>query len=308
MTDNYSDLMSALERYNANRGNTVIIKLSEDMSRHTTFRIGGFADLYLIPQNIPALTEICRIIKENDIKHCFLGNGSNVFFDSDGYNGAVVSMSALSDVKIDGNTVTAEAGASLTALSKLARDNSLTGLEFAYGIPGSIGGAVYMNAGAYGGEIAQILTESTYLNTDTLEICTMRAEEHAFDYRHSAYQGTNKLILGAKFLLSEGNRDEISIAMDDYMSRRISKQPLEYPSAGSTFKRYPGRYTAQMIDECGLKGYTVGGAQVSKKHAGFVINKGGATSSDVLSLIEHIKSEIFKKFGVIIECEVIHVK
>lgn len=308
MTENYSTLIKSIDEYNKKNNSAVEIKYNEAMSRHTTFRIGGNADLYLIPHTVDALVSLCAMLKDMDIRRYFLGNGSNVLFDDDGYRGAVVSLSELNQINVDGSVLIAQAGASLNLLCKTARDHSLTGLEFAYGIPGSVGGAVFMNAGAYGGEISSVIKESTYLSPDDMTIHTIGAAEHSYGYRDSIYRHNNCIILSASFGLQTGNPSEINAQMTEYMNRRVEKQPLEYPSAGSVFKRYPGRFTGQMIDECGLKGYSIGGAQVSEKHAGFIINKGNATCSDVLALIEHIQSEVYKKFGCRIECEVIYVR
>ncbi|MBP3378335.1 MAG: UDP-N-acetylmuramate dehydrogenase [Clostridia bacterium] len=308
MTDNLTRLCALIKEYNEAHNEQIQIEYNEPLSRHTTFRIGGIADLYITPPTLQSLKDLCGMVKECGVRHYFLGNGSNVIFDDEGFCGAVISLCALRGITCDGCTVSAEAGVSFTALSKAARDNSLTGLEFANGIPGTVGGAVYMNAGAYNGEVAFVLKESTYLDLDTLEVKTISLEEHNFGYRDSVYKHTNRLILSAKFELKNGNKDEITEMMNDFMNRRVSKQPLEYPSAGSVFKRCPGRYTAQMIDEAGLKGFKIGGAQVSEKHAGFIINIGGATSADVLALIKHIQAVILEKFGCAIQCEVIYVK
>ena len=218
-------------------------------------------------------------------------------------------MTGLTRVQIDDTAIIAEAGASLTAVSKLARDTSLTGMEFAHGIPGSVGGAVFMNAGAYDGEMKNIVLESTYLDTTDGKIYTISGTEHSFGYRESIYRTHPEwIILSARLALSCGNKAEITAKMEDFMQRRISKQPLEYPSAGSVFKRYPGRYTAQMRDEAGLKGTSVGGAQVSEKHAGFIINTGHATSADVTELISLIQKTIEEKYGIRIECELIRIE
>ena len=219
-----------------------------------------------------------------------------------------MSTEALNKISIEGNTVIAESGAMLTLCAASARDAGLSGMECLYGIPGSIGGAVYMNAGAYGGEMSDIVVETTYLDIDTLEVKTIACEEHGFGYRKSVFCKSNSIILETVMKLKADDIQNINNKMNEYKRLRIEKQPLEYPSAGSTFKRYPGRYTAQMIDEAGLKGYTVGGAQVSEKHAGFVINKGGATCKDVLELISVIKNKIKKLHDIEIETEVIYVK
>ena len=308
MTDKYSSLLNLAEEYNRKHGNTIEIKQNEPMSRHTSFKIGGNADLYIIPHDMDALIETVRILKETETKRYFLGNATNVLFDDAGFRGAVVSLGNICAIKVIENRIIAEAGASLNLVCKTARDKELSGLEFAYGIPGSIGGAVFMNAGAYGGEMSQVVAQSTYFSLDDMTVHTIPLTAHEYGYRESVYRHNNWLVLSAVLELQKGEYDKINAAMNDYMSRRIDKQPLEYPSAGSVFKRYPGRYTGQMIEECGLKGYSIGGAQVSEKHAGFIVNKGGATSADVLALIEHIKNEVYKKFDCRIECEVIHVK
>lgn len=308
MTDKYSALLTTAEEYNREHENPIEIKQNEPMSRHTSFKIGGNADLYIIPHDMDALIETVRILKETETKRYFLGNATNVLFDDAGFHGAVVSLGNICAIKVIENRIIAEAGASLNLVCKTARDKELSGLEFAYGIPGSIGGAVFMNAGAYGGEMSQVVAQSTYLSLDDMTVHTIPLSAHEYGYRESVYRHNNWLVLSAVMELKKGEYDKINAAMNDYMSRRIDKQPLEYPSAGSVFKRYPGRYTGQMIEECGLKGYSIGGAQVSEKHAGFIVNKGGATSTDVLALIEHIKNEVYKKFDCCIECEVIHVK
>lgn len=308
MTDKYSALLTTAEEYNREHENPIEIKQNEPMSRHTSFKIGGNADLYIIPHDMDALIETVRILKETETKRYFLGNATNVLFDDAGFRGAVVSLGNICAIKVIENRIIAEAGASLNLVCKTARDKELSGLEFAYGIPGSIGGAVFMNAGAYGGEMSQVVAQSTYFSLDDMTVHTIPLTAHEYGYRESVYRHNNWLVLSAVLELQKGEYDKINAAMNDYMSRRIDKQPLEYPSAGSVFKRYPGRYTGQMIEECGLKGYSIGGAQVSEKHAGFIVNKGGATSADVLALIEHIKNEVYKKFDCRIECEVIHVK
>lgn len=308
MTDKYSALLTLAEEYNREHEDSIEIKQNEPMSRHTSFKIGGNADLYIIPHDMDALIETVRILKETETKRYFLGNATNVLFDDAGFRGAVVSLGNICAIKVIENRIIAEAGASLNLVCKTARDKELSGLEFAYGIPGSIGGAVFMNAGAYGGEMSQVVAQSTYFSLDDMTVHTIPLTAHEYGYRESVYRHNNWLVLSAVLELQKGEYDKINTAMNDYMSRRVDKQPLEYPSAGSVFKRYPGRYTGQMIEECGLKGYSIGGAQVSEKHAGFIVNKGGATSADVLALIEHIKNEVYKKFDCRIECEVLHVK
>ncbi|MGN1346118.1 MAG: UDP-N-acetylmuramate dehydrogenase [Eubacteriales bacterium] len=307
MTALLTKLRMLVERYNQNE-NQIEIRVNEPMSLHTTFRIGGPASLYLIPRSVRALTDVCAMIRETGVRYYVVGNGSNLLFDDSGFEGAILSTAALSGIRIDETLVTAESGAQLIHICKRARDSGLAGLEFAYGIPGSVGGAVYMNAGAYGGEMAHVLQKSVYLDLTDLTIHTIPLSEHAYGYRDSVYRHNDFLLLSAVLSLSRGNAEDISAKMNDYMNRRITKQPLDYPSAGSVFKRFPGRYTGQMIEEAGLKGYTIGGAQVSEKHAGFIINRGGATARDVLALVEHIQKTIFDRFGCALECEMIYVK
>lgn len=277
------------------------------MSAHTTFRIGGPTALYVRPGSQEELVAAARVIQMAEIPMTTIGKGSNLLVSDDGYPGAILSTECVTDISIVRNTVTCSCGASVTGAAVAARDSGLSGMEFLYGIPGSAAGAVFMNAGAYGGEIADILSSSIYYDMETGVVSELAAVDHAFDYRNSVYRShARRIILSATFVLTPGQDAEIRSVMDDYMHRRKSKQPLEFPSAGSVFKRYPGRYTGQMIEECGLKGKSVGGAQVSEKHAGFIINRGGATASDVLRLIEIIKEAILNKFGVEIECEMIY--
>ncbi len=280
---------------------------NEPMSAHTTFRIGGPAALYIRPRSAEALTSAARLIQEADVPVTIVGKGSNLLVSDAGYPGVILSTEAMTDVSIFENTVICACGIGVTAAAAAARDKSLSGMEFLYGIPGSAAGAVFMNAGAYGGQTADILSSSTYYDMETGALSTLACADHAFDYRNSIYRAHKKwIILSASFALQPGNQMEIRSVMEDFMQRRRTKQPLEYPSAGSVFKRYPGRYTGQMIDECGLKGKSVGGAQVSEKHAGFIINKGGATAEDVLRLIDVIREAVLQKFGVEIECEMIY--
>ena len=253
MTDKYSALLTLAEEYNREHEDPIEIKQNEPMSRHTSFKIGGNADLYIIPHDMDALIETVRILKETETKRYFLGNASNVLFDDAGFRGAVVSLGNICAIKVIENRIIAEAGASLNLVCKTARDKELSGLEFAYGIPGSIGGAVFMNAGAYGGEMSQVVAQSTYFSLDDMTVHTIPLTAHEYGYRESVYRHNNWLVLSAVLELQKGEYDKINAAMNDYMSRRIDKQPLEYPSAGSVFKRYPGRYTGQMIEECGLK-------------------------------------------------------
>ncbi|MBR4206128.1 MAG: UDP-N-acetylmuramate dehydrogenase [Clostridia bacterium] len=308
MTDPVFKLSELLDRFNLENDGAVRVLYGEPMSRHTSFRIGGPASLFLIPKNEETLCSVCSMAKEAGIRVFLLGNGSNVLFDDGGFDGAVISTSALHAITVESDRIRAEAGASLGALSVAARENGLTGLEFSYGIPGTVGGAVLMNAGAYGGEIKDVLESSASVDCGGADHRTLTASEHAFGYRDSVYRHENRVILSAVFRLQKGEKEEIAAKMNDFMGRRVSKQPLEYPSAGSVFKRPEGHFVGQMVEESGLKGYGIGGAQVSEKHAGFIINRGGATSADVLALVEHIRSVILKNYGCELQCEIIHVK
>lgn len=280
----------------------------EMLSSHTTFRIGGDASLFVSPADEDQLIGVISYLEKNGIRYFLLGKGSNVLFDDAGYDGAVVSTSKLDKISVCGNEITAQCGASFTYLASVAAGNSLSGLEFAYGIPGSVGGAVFMNAGAYGSETAAVLKSSRYLDISDCTVKTLPLEEHLFGYRDSVFRHRRFIHLSSVFALQAGDKAQIRAYMNELMQRRRDKQPLEYPSAGSVFKRYPVCYTAQMIDEAGLRGLSVGGAQVSEKHAGFIVNKGNATSSDVIALVGKVREAIRDKYGIEIECEIIHAK
>lgn len=278
--------------------------LNEPLSLHSSFRIGGEADYFAKPESEEAFTALLSAAGECGVPYCVIGCASNILFSDKGFRGVVISTLGLKNIDINGNLVRAGAGVTMPVLSSRAQKNSLDGMRFMCGIPGTVGGGVFMNAGAYGGEIACILTSSRYYDTEKGEIFSLSASEHDFGYRHSSYMEHNeRVLLSADFSLTLGNPDEIKAECEELLRRRAEKQPLEFPSAGSTFKRYPGFFTAQLIDECGLKGFSVGGAQVSEKHAGFVINRGGATAEDVLTLVDKIKETIKKERGIDIECE-----
>jgi len=295
-------LISALSLRLQNAG----IQTMEDLplSRYNTFHIGGNAALAAFPKTPQQLCAVLNACREEAIPCAVIGNGSNLLCDDDGFAGCVLLTTAMKAVSVSGTTVTAQAGASLAAVCTLARDHGLAGLTFAYGIPGSVGGAVYMNAGAYDGEVGDRITSVTYYDIPTGEIRTRPASECGFGYRISRFQGEAAVILSAEFALEAGDGAVIRAEMEDILFRRRDKQPLEYPSAGSAFKRYPGYFTAKLIDEAGFKGYSVGGAQVSEKHAGFIINRGGATASDVRTLIDEIRERIHKEHNIWIEAEI----
>ena len=277
---------------------------AELMSRHTTFRIGGPADFFLVPENADEIKKIIAVCKEKNVPYFILGNGSNLLVGDGGYRGAVIQIYRnMSSVTVEGNEITAQAGALLSAVAAAAKNASLTGFEFAGGIPGTIGGAVVMNAGAYGGEMKDVLTEVTVMNAEG-DIFTLPTEELELGYRTSIIKTAGYIVLEAKIRLKEGDPEVIRETMKDLTIRRTTKQPLEYPSAGSTFKRPEGYFAGKLIMDSGLRGYQVGGAQVSEKHCGFVINAGNATAEDVCRLMEDVQRIVREKFGVTLEPEV----
>ena len=277
----------------------------ETLSKYTTFEIGGKCDFLVKPHSIGSLRQVLIYCRENNIKYYVLGRGSNVLISDSGLKGVVIVLSsAFSQIITSEDGVYCEAGTSLTKLCNFAKENELTGLEFAYGIPGSVGGALYMNAGAYGGEMKDVVVSCDYLD-EKLEAKTMYVDEMKLSYRHSIFCEKNYIILGVTFKLNKGNKAEISAKMSELMEKRRSKQPLEYPSAGSTFKRPEGDFAGRLIEVSGLKGYTCGGAQVSEKHSGFVVNKGGATFDDVMGVISAVKEKVYGDSGVMLECEVL---
>ena len=269
----------------------------EAMSQHTTFKIGGPADYFLMPDKGEDVGRVIKICKEKEIPYFILGNGSNLLVGDGGYRGAVIQIYRnMSSVTVEGNEITAQAGALLSAVAAAAKNASLTGFEFAGGIPGTIGGAVVMNAGAYGGEMKDVLTEVTVMNAEG-DIFTLPTEELELGYRTSIIKTAGYIVLEAKIRLKEGDPEVIRETMKDLTIRRTTKQPLEYPSAGSTFKRPEGYFAGKLIMDSGLAGYQVGGAQVSEKHCGFVINAGDATARDVRTLMDNVRDIVYKKYG-----------
>ena len=276
----------------------------EAMSRHTTFKIGGPADYFLMPDKDTDVGRIVKICKESAIPYFILGNGSNLLVGDGGYRGAVIQIyKNMSAGTVEGTEITGQAGALLSAVAAAAKNAALTGFEFAGGIPGTMGGAVVMNAGAYGGEMKDVLTEVTVMDEEG-EIVTLPADKLELGYRTSIIKTAGYIVLEAKLQLKEGNPEVIRETMKDLTIRRTTKQPLEYPSAGSTFKRPEGYFAGKLIMDSGLAGYQVGGAQVSEKHCGFVINAGGATARDVRTLMDNVRDIVYKKYGVTLEPEV----
>ncbi|MBO5588849.1 MAG: UDP-N-acetylmuramate dehydrogenase [Anaerovibrio sp.] len=272
--------------------------INEPMSKHTTFNIGGPADYLIFPGSMDQLQAVVKLMNQCDIPFTILGNGSNVLVLDKGIRGAVIKFHApMSYKRCEGNKIIAGAGAYLKHISQYAAENGLTGMEFACGIPGSLGGAVFMNAGAYDGEMKNVVKEVKTV-TATGKILTYGPDEFNFGYRHSVFQANGQAIAEITLELQSGNKEDIQAKMDDYTARRESKQPLEMPSAGSTFKRPEGYYAGTLIDSTGLKGLQVGGAQISTKHAGFVVNSGHATAQDVLDLIKEVQDRVYKEKGV----------
>ena len=276
----------------------------EPMSRHTTFRIGGPAELFLVPKSVPQIAQILGICREEKVPYFILGNGSNLLVSDKGYHGVVVQLyRGFSQIQVQGNEIHASAGALLSGIASAARDATLTGFEFAGGIPGTIGGAVVMNAGAYGGEMKDVLKEVTVL-TQEGEILTLQADQLRMGYRTSAIKEEGYVVLEAVISLEPGDQEAIRSRMQELTGMRSSKQPLSYPSAGSTFKRPEGYFAGKLIMDSGLRGYQVGGAQVSEKHCGFVINTGNATAEDVRQLMADVQRIVKEKFDVMLEPEV----
>lgn len=276
----------------------------EPMSRHTTFRIGGPADFFLLPVSYEETGKILKVCREEHMPYFFLGNGSNLLVSDNGYRGVIIQMYRnMNQIQVEGEQIRAQAGALLSGIAAAAKNESLEGFEFAGGIPGTLGGAVVMNAGAYGGELKDVLKEVTVM-TQEGEILTIPVEELAMGYRTSIVRTKGYLVLEAVIALKKGEPEEIRGRMRELTEKRTGKQPLEYPSAGSTFKRPEGHFAGKLIMDCGLRGYNVGGAKVSEKHCGFVINAGGATARDVRDLMDDVTDKVREKFGVTLEPEV----
>jgi len=280
---------------------------NESLKKHCTFRVGGNADFVVLPDTKEKLSDIIKYTKENNIKTYYLGNGSNVIFGDNGFNGIIVKSEKLSEIEIDNNTVYIGAGVLMTKASRVMAENGLSGIECCYGIPGNIGGGLYMNAGAYGGEISEKLISVDYLDENG-EMHTISKENCDYSYRHSVFMNHNWFIVGGTFCFESKDKSEIIRYEDDILGRRKDKQPLDKPSAGSSFKRPVGYFAAALIDECGLKGKQIGGAMVSKKHAGFIVNNGNATCEDIKNLAEYVENEVFRQKGVKIEKEMIIVE
>lgn len=294
--------INALKDLNSN----LSIQRNEPMAKRTSFKIGGNADIFVTVNSKSDLIILIKILNEFQIPFLIVGNGSNLLVSDDGIRGAVIKLEGdFNKISLESDgTIECGAGAMLSRLCKFALQESLSGLEFAYGIPGTIGGAIFMNAGAYGEEIKDIIISAESI-TYSGKFVKRNTDEMGLSYRTSLYRDVDEIILSAKFRLKPGDKIHIKERMDGYIAKRKEKQPLDYPNAGSIFKRPVGNFAGTLIQSCGLKGIKIGGAMVSTKHAGFIVNQGGATCNDVVSLIDHIKETVMKKTGVALECEVI---
>lgn len=296
MKINYRDIFSKVD--------VGEVLYDEPMKNHTTFKIGGPCDVLVMPNTIEQILNVLNLVKENDLAYMIIGNGSNLLVSDEGIRKVIVKLHKnFSKITLDGNKITSQAGATLKEIADFALENKLQGFEFASGIPGDLGGAVTMNAGAYGGEMKDVLESVKVIDKD-LNVLDIDAKDMNLRYRNSRVQDEGLIVLEAVINLSEGDYDKIKEYQDELTFKRESKQPLEYPSAGSTFKRPEGYYAGKLIDDCGLRGYRYKDAMVSEKHCGFVINTGDANCEQVLYVINHVKEVVFEKFGVNLEPEV----
>lgn len=296
MKINYKDIFSKVD--------VGEVLYDEPMKNHTTFKIGGPCDVLVMPNTIEQILNVLNLVKENDLAYMIIGNGSNLLVSDEGIRKVIVKLHKnFSKITLEGNKITSQAGATLKEIADFALENKLQGFEFASGIPGDLGGAVTMNAGAYGGEMKDVLESVKVIDKD-LNVLDIDAKDMSLRYRNSRVQDEGLIVLEAVINLSEGDYDKIKEYQDELTFKRESKQPLEYPSAGSTFKRPEGYYAGKLIDDCGLRGYRYKDAMVSEKHCGFVINVGDANCEQVLYVINHVKEVVFEKFGVNLEPEV----
>lgn len=281
------------------------IRYNEDMKNHTTMKVGGLCDCLVMPESIEEIEKLVKYAKENNIKYYIIGNGSNLLVLDEGIRGLVIKIAnKFCNVEVKDNIIIAESGVSMPKLAQIAKKNVLSGLEFACGIPGTVGGCVSMNAGAYGSEMVNVVDEVVYID-DMGNINTMLGEDMDFSYRHSIFSDNQDyIILSVKFRLEHGNLDNITKLMNENTTARRTKQPLEYPNFGSVFKRSEGYFVGKLVSDSGLRGKTIGGAQVSTKHTGFMVNIGGATCKDVLELIKYVQDTVYEKFGVYLNTEV----
>ena len=287
------------------KDNQIQFLQNESLKKHITFKVGGEAKFVAMPQTKHQAANLIKFLKENNIKYYIIGRGSNVIFRDEGFDGVIIKTSNMQNIEFIGeDKVYADSGVVLNVLCKTLQEKSLAGLEFCYGIPGNVGGGLFMNCGAYGGEISSAVCEVEYIDENG-NFQKIDVKDCQFSYRHSIFQDNNWFITGCTFKLTKGDKTQILRFMEDIMQRRIDKQPLDKPSAGSSFKRPAGYFAAALIDECGLKGYSIGGAQVSEKHAGFIVNTGNATCNDIVALAEYVEQTVMQKKGVAIEKEMI---
>ncbi|UBH13665.1 UDP-N-acetylmuramate dehydrogenase [Macrococcus armenti] len=279
------------------------IKINEPLKKYTYTKTGGNADIYITPTSDNEVQHVLRVAKQNNLPVTFLGNGSNIIIRDGGIRGIVISLLGLTKIEVNHDTITAGSGAAIIEVSRTARDYHLTGLEFACGIPGSVGGAVYMNAGAYGGEVKDVIVNAKVINHEG-EMMTLTKEDLALDYRTSIIQQEQYVVLEATFKLQQGDLSTIQSQMDVLTERRETKQPLEYPSCGSVFRRPPGYFAGKLIQDAGLQGHIIGGVQVSEKHAGFIVNINNGTATDYELMIAHIQKTVFESSGIELEPEV----
>ena len=280
------------------------VRFNEPMSKHTSFKIGGPADILCIPESVLEIQNLIEYFKKNSINYMIIGNGSNLLVSDDGIEGAVIKIgSSMSEILVRDEELYVEAGALLSKTANTALNESLAGMEAISGIPGTIGGAIYMNAGAYGTEIKDVLKEATFIDSKG-NIKTLPCEELELGYRKSIFTNNDYVVLSCVLKLKTGDKQEISANMKEYTKRRTQKQPLSYPSAGSVFKRPEGYFAGKLIEDCGLKGYSIGGAKISELHAGFIINFNNATAKDVKELIKYTQNKVLENFGVEIEPEI----
>lgn len=282
-----------------------IVRYDEPLKNHTTFKIGGNCIALIEPREVSDIVETIKICRKNSIKFFVIGNGSNLLVPDEGYNGVIIKLkSEFSKIEVEGDYLIVNSGAKLSEVYTVAYENSLTGFEFASGIPGTIGGAIYMNAGAYGGEMKDIVESVEVLDLDNFELRELKNKELEFSYRKSIIQRRNYIVTTIKLKLQKGNKEKINAVYEDLRERRNSKQPLNFGSAGSTFKRPEGHFASKLIEDAGLKGYHINDAWVSEKHSGFIVNKGNASFKEVMELIEYVQKVVFEKFGVKLETEV----
>lgn len=296
---------TAFQKYAAENFDSENVLLLEPMAAHTTFKVGGAADFFIKISSRQQLVKTVPYLNALGLSYFVLGNGSNLLVSDNGYQGVILQIGAqMGNITVDGTKITVQAGAPLAKLAKTAIEHGLSGLEFASGIPGTVGGAVMMNAGAYGGEMEQVVSSVTVLAKDGSEL-TLSHDDMEFSYRSSILKNRSFIILEAEFTLQSGDTKQIQAKMEEYGQSRREKQPLQYPSAGSTFKRPDGCYAGKLIMDAGLRGYRIGGAQVSEKHCGFIVNVGNAQASDIYELIQEVQERVYEKFGVRLEPEII---